>query len=259
MQLHLKFTGKGIVVPIAYQHLVQGMLYEGLRGDPVYRHFLHETGFQVEDRAFRHYVFGQLRGYYDYDRDAKELSFPEGVSLEIRSTEGRFIQCLLEGLRRGSVHRLGQNKLTVADIRLTDRHVTKGEIRLIMDSPITVHRTRDDRSTVFPDPFDPEFNRLLRVNAARKWISLYNTDPPGSLGIAPLAVSEQDKIVTTFKCFASSTESERDGKVKKKKDFDVTGWRGRYLLWGEPQMLDMLYQTGLGNRNAQGFGLFNLI
>ena len=40
--------------------------------------------------------------------------------------------------------------------------------------------------------------------------------------------------------------------------FYVTGWRGSYLLSAEPQVLDLLYQTGLGSRNAQGFGLFDL-
>lgn len=261
MQLHLKFTGDSITVPMAYQQLVQGLLYEALREDPAYRRFLHETGYQTENRPFRHFVFGQLRGPYERvatdqvasgETEGREtrplrgngsagLHFPEGVSLEVRSTEGRFIQCLLNALTPGSVHRLGQNALTVADARLTDRHVTEGEIRLRMDSPVTVHRTLDDGSTVFPDPFDAEFSRLLAGNTARKWISLYKTDPPGGLGFAPLDVSERDKIVTRFK------------------GFYVTGWRGCYLLRGEPQVLDLLYQTGLGNRNAQGFGLFNLI
>lgn len=260
MQLHLKFTGGDVTVPMAYQQLVQGMLYNALGEDPAYRAFLHETGYQAGDRAFRHFVFGRLRGRYERvsmgqgaseetagleprplrERGSAGLRFPEGFSLEVRSAQGRFIQLLMAGMLPGSVHRLGQNEVTVAEARLEDRRVTEAEIRIRMDSPVTVHSTNDDGSTFFPDPFDQEFSRLLAGNAARKWVSLYRTDPPGGLGFAPLDVTARDKVVTRYK------------------GFYVTGWRGRYLLQGEPAVLDLLYQTGLGSRNAQGFGLFEL-
>lgn len=239
MQLHLKFTGENLLVPLACQQQVQGLLYASLREDPAYQRFLHETGYQAADRPFRHFVFGRLRGRYE--REAEGLRFPDGFALEVRSTQGRFIQCLLGCMTPDSRHRLGSCVLTVAEARLEDRHVMENEIEIRMDSPVTVHRTEADGSTFFPDPFDPEFGRLLSGNAARKWISLYHSDPPGGLGFAPLAVTERDKVVTRFK------------------GFYLTGWRGRYLLQGEPAVLDLLYQTGLGSRNAQGFGLFDLV
>ena len=33
---------------------------------------------------------------------------------------------------------------------------------------------------------------------------------------------------------------------------------GEYELIGEPKYLDFLYQTGLGSKNAQGFGMFEV-
>ena len=239
MQLHLKYVGENIVVPMAHQAMVQGMIYNALGEDPAYQRFLHETGYAVGDRSFRHFVFGRLRGRYE--RVPQGLRFPEGFSLEIRSARGRFVQLLMGGMLPGSVHRLGGNSVTVAEVRLEDRHVTAGEIEIRMDSPVTVHSTLDDGSTFFPEPSDQEFGRLLAYNTARKWISLYGSNPPGGLAFVPLRMTERDKVVTRFK------------------GFYVTGWRGRCRLIGEPQVLDLLYQTGLGNRNAQGFGLFDLL
>ena len=239
MQLHLKFTGENIVVPMAHQAMVQGMIYNALGEDPDYQRFLHETGYAVGDRSFRHFVFGRLRG--PYARVPAGLRFEEGFSLEIRSARGRFVQLLMGGMRPGSIHRLGGNSVTVAEVRLEDRHVTAGDIEIRIDSPVTVHSTLDDGSTFFPDPFDPEYSRLLAENTKNKWLSLYKTLPPGGLGFAPLEVTERDKVVTRFKGFC------------------LTGWRGTYRLLGEPQVLDLLYQTGLGSRNAQGFGLFDLL
>ena len=191
------------------------------------------------ERAFRHFVFGRLHGLYE--RVPEGLRFSQGVSLEVRNVQGRFVQLLMNSLQPGSVHRLGRNRLTVSELRLEDRHITADEIGIRMDSPVTVHQTLPDGSTFFPDPFDPEFGRLLAVNAARKWISLYRSDPPGGLAVIPLEVTGRDKVVTRYK------------------DFFLTGWRGSYLLHGEPAVLDLLYQTGLGSRNAQGFGLFDTI
>lgn len=236
MQLHLKFTGEALV-PMACQSTVQGLLYTALGEDPGYQSFLHETGYRFGDRAFRHFVFGRLRG--PYERVPEGLRFPNGVSLEVRSAHGRFIQLLMGEMVPGSLHRLGQSTLTVAEARLEDRHITDGGIEIRMDSPVTVRSTLEDGSSFFPDPFDPEFGRLLAHNAARKWISLYGSDPPGGLAVVPLRVTERDKVVTRFK------------------GTYVTGWRGSYRLIGEPQVLDLLYQTGLGSRNAQGFGLFH--
>ena len=238
MQLHLKFSGEALLVPMAYQQLVQGMLYAALESDPAYQAFLHQVGYRALDRSYRHFVFGRLRGVYE--RVPGGLRFPNGASLEVRSTQGRFIQLLMESMRPGSLHRLGQCRIAVEEARLEDRHVTEGEIRIRMDSPVTVHSTQEDGSTFFPDPYEPDFSRLLAENAKNKWLSLYQTMPPGGLGFAPLDVTERDKVVTRYK------------------GFYVTGWRGSYLLSAEPQVLDLLYQTGLGSRNAQGFGLFDL-
>ena len=34
---------------------------------------------------------------------------------------------------------------------------------------------------------------------------------------------------------------------------------GDFLLDGDPETLCLLYQTGLGDRNSQGFGMFRML
>ena len=36
----------------------------------------------------------------------------------------------------------------------------------------------------------------------------------------------------------------------------ITGWHGRFRLSGSPEMLDLLFHSGLGAKNSQGFGMF---
>ena len=39
----------------------------------------------------------------------------------------------------------------------------------------------------------------------------------------------------------------------------ITAWYGTHKLSGERKYLDFLYQTGLGAKNAQGFGMFEIL
>ena len=38
----------------------------------------------------------------------------------------------------------------------------------------------------------------------------------------------------------------------------IAGWKGIYRLVASEQLLNFLYQTGIGDRNSQGFGMFEL-
>ena len=42
-------------------------------------------------------------------------------------------------------------------------------------------------------------------------------------------------------------------------EYYLTGWEGDFLLDGDPETLCLLYQTGLGDRNSQGFGMFRML
>ena len=39
----------------------------------------------------------------------------------------------------------------------------------------------------------------------------------------------------------------------------LTAYSGTYELFGERKYLDFLYQTGLGSKNSQGFGMFEIM
>ena len=48
-------------------------------------------------------------------------------------------------------------------------------------------------------------------------------------------------------------------RVTQFKGIYLTGWEGDFLLDGDPETLCLLYQTGLGDRNSQGFGMFRML
>ena len=51
----------------------------------------------------------------------------------------------------------------------------------------------------------------------------------------------------------------KDKYVTKYNDFYITGWQGIYELSGKREYLEFLYYVGIGERNSQGFGMFEII
>jgi len=39
----------------------------------------------------------------------------------------------------------------------------------------------------------------------------------------------------------------------------IKGWKGRYILEGDPQLIRFGYDAGLGSRNSQGYGIFEVM
>ena len=88
-------------------------------------------------------------------------------------------------------------------------------------------------------PNAPRFYEALVNNARKKW-RFYRGEAPFELTVEPRFHGLPTKEFSTFK-----------------RTF-ITGWYGDYRLEGTPEVLDMLYQTGLGAKNSEGFGMFEV-
>ena len=110
-----------------------------------------------------------------------------------------------------------------------------------MLSPVTVYSTNENGKTCFYGPDDSNFQRLINKNAEHKWISIYGTKPPGTVSVDADKVLSRDKVVTTYK------------------GIYITGWMGQYSIAGPAEMLNFLYNTGVGAKSSQGFGMFTVL
>lgn len=236
MQLLLTLQCEMLRLPLAYGRLVQGMLYHGGRTEEGHSAFLHDVGYRAEGRSFRLFTFGQLTGPHSVS--GREIVFWDRVELEIRSTDARFIQSLLGSFVPGRELWLGENAVTVQDCALSDRHILEEHITIQTLSPITVYHSELDGHTLYFSPEDPRFAHGVEQNARRKWQSYHGSGEPPAFSFRVPAGEQCRKTVTTYQ------------------GIYITGWNGRFELEGAPMMLDFLYQTGLGAKNAQGFGMF---
>jgi CRISPR-associated endoribonuclease Cas6 len=112
-------------------------------------------------------------------------------------------------------------------------------------SPITVYSTlmaaNGSKKTYYYHPQEKEFSEQIRNNLYKK-ATLLNVDiGSAKFSIEPLRVRNTDLKTVYYH------------------NFIIQGWLGQYLLKGTSQLLDIAYDTGLGAKNAQGFGMIDVI
>lgn len=239
MQLFLSIKADTINLPIAYRTIQHGLLYRALSTDSEFATQLHNEGRLTEDRSYKHFTFSPFRGNYVIQN--KRIIFQQACSMEIRSTDPHFIETLAQAFADESIIQLGSQYATISRCIVSDQHIATSQAVIQTLSPVVVYHTLPDGHTVFLSPEDAAFCASLVHNAQRKWRSLGNADSDFALTITPLHNQKFRKVPTSFKTTY------------------ITGWHGRFQLEGNPKVLDMLYQIGLGAKSSQGFGMFRVI
>ena len=238
MQITIQLLGERITLPIASGETVQGLIYHAIAEDPAYSYHMHENGQSFAGRKYKLFTFGELKGKYEIV--GKRIVYLSEVRLDIRSAEVYLIQLLFAYFQHNPTVRLGDNTVQVGAVSLDDTHIFEDRITVRTSSPITVYLTEANGHTVYFTPDDPRFCEGIVTNARRKWASHTGSDDGFSLRVSTVEGAKYVKRATRFK----STF--------------ITAWHGPLLLEGSPRVLDFLYQTGLGSKNSQGFGMFDL-
>ncbi|MGI9951588.1 CRISPR-associated endoribonuclease Cas6 [Moorellaceae bacterium AZ2] len=242
MQLTIFFTAPGpVAVPVQYGHLLQGLIYRQM-DNPVLRSYLHEHGFALKKRRFKLFTFSRLMGQtVTYDQAAGRLVLTPPLRLVICSPIPFILQELGTGfLRQGQV-RLGEARLEVKEMATAAPRVMQGILRVQMLSPLVVYSTLssgDGRTyTYYYSPFEPRFTELVANNLAKKYLLVHGRQAStDGFAIRPVRVGDRDLKVTYYK------------------ETVVKGWMGQYELRGDPDLLQVALDAGLGAKNSQGYG-----
>ncbi len=240
MQLRVKQKlSSELILPIGYHHILQSILYSNMKDQRGYSDFIHNEGYAYHDRQFRMFTFSLLEGKYSIHEG--KIIFRDEVSFEVRSPDHRLIQLIKDNIEERGIR---YPNVTVTDIilALSDDQVDDDNILIRMGSPLTVYTTDENtKQTHFYSPEESRFAMLVNDNFKRKYSAYTGMLPETDVMLEPVKISPKDKYVTNYK------------------GFYLSGWKGWYRLTGERRYLDFLYQTGIGAKNAQGFGLFYVV
>ncbi|MBX5467903.1 MAG: CRISPR-associated endoribonuclease Cas6 [Firmicutes bacterium] len=239
--LQLRPLTGALRLPIHHQHLLQAAAYHLF--SPAVARYLHDRGFAVNQKTFRLFTFSRLEG--PYRLEAQSVSFRGALRWTISSPLDLVVSDVANVLLREAEVRLGSNRLMVESITV-QRPVVEAEHLVVRTlSPITVHQTvwRPDGRPyqLHLHPKDRHFQTLVAENLWQKYQAVHGwaipTEKP--LTIEPVGTAREHILLY------------KGGVIK--------GYTGRFYLTGPLPLLQLAIDAGVGSRNAQGFGLVEMV
>jgi CRISPR-associated endoribonuclease Cas6 len=229
--------------------MLQGLIYSQL--EPNLASWLHGAAYQFAKRTYKMFTFSRLAGNYNLDKRTKRITFTGPVSFKLASHTTDVLASLAEHLLKSEQLRLGQHQVQVSGVEiLTPPSVqasTPTRVRAL--SPITIYSTFEKpgggKLTHYYAPREKDWGEMILGNLARKAGSLewdVNTDEAlKDAYIKPINTSDRDKKVVRYK------------------NFVMEAWLGTYELKLPEGFFELAYDVGLGGKNAQGFGMVEVV
>jgi CRISPR-associated endoribonuclease Cas6 len=235
-------------LPIQYNHLLQGLVYSNL--NRALSEWLHEEGHAHGKRRFKLFTFSRLFGRRSTDKG--QIEFGSGsVDFYLSAVDAEILGSLAEHLLKKPSVRLGKAECRVREVGVEPEpeiDPTK-PIRVKTLSPITAYSTLNTpdgrKKTYYYAPTEKEWSEALIASIGRKakalgWASDTSSDLAGAW-VRPHRVRTGNQKVLNFK-----------GTV-------IKGWTGLYEVKLPEPYFRLAYDTGLGAKNAQGFGMVGVM
>lgn len=227
-----------IKVPFNYNNIITGIVYTTLQ-DKEYSNYLHEH------KGFKYFTISQLH-FHNYHVNKKEGYFHvrEGFTFTVSCPEKFFILTLMEGLSGQKHVYLNNQPLTVESIMVEPEIVKKETMNYRTLSPILVRSKRviDGVEKVYDlNPSEPDFYRQIEKLVVKKYNQFYGVEK----------YTLEDIVVT------SQMRHVKGVRVALKKRGNVTFNRAYFMdleVTAPVALQDFLYDCGLGEKTAMGFG-----
>ncbi len=102
MHIYLSLrTCGGLEIQQHYNHIIQGVIYDSI--DHELATFLHEKGYENENRKFKLFTFSRLLGRFQLNREKSTIRFIDNLQLMISSPVDYFCQSIANGMLTGVI------------------------------------------------------------------------------------------------------------------------------------------------------------
>ena len=248
IKLRIEPANEIISLPVQYNHIVQSMIYSNL--DCLFANWLHNQGYDYKKRIFKLFTFSKLFcSKREFDPKNRRITFYGPFYLKIASVNSKLLESLASHLIKSQYVKLNGNICFITSIEVEAPVEYRAPALIKAISPIVTYSTLIDvsgkKKTYYFSPFEQEFQEKILDNLKRKWIALHKTkDAPSLEGayIKPKKVTNRNQVIAIFK-----------------EQTVIKGWTGVYELNLPEPYFYLAYDSGLGSKNSQGFGMFEVI
>jgi CRISPR-associated endoribonuclease Cas6 len=253
-------------IPINYQHQLSSAIYRFLEAsDANYAQFLHEEGYaptttlgtaQAPDttavtmrRRFKLFTFSLLKAQRSRVQGDQLYLSPGELEWFVASPVEEFLTNFANGLLSLGQLQVGSKYFGVAHVETLTAPEFQETTRFKCLSPLvaSVGESADGkRFTRYLRPKDPAFSERVRQNLLAKYSALHGTVP------------DDDRLKLTFD--AKYLEQHRGTKLVTYKDgIQIVGAFAPFTLCGSSNLVELAYSCGVGEKNAAGFGMIEVV
>ncbi|WP_434640912.1 CRISPR-associated endoribonuclease Cas6 [Thermoanaerobacterium thermosaccharolyticum] len=246
MRVTIEFTGeKDLLLPIQYNHIVQGFLYNQMT-DSDFSNFLHNEGFKYEKRKFKLFTFSRLEGEFRILKKENKIRIKPPFKLTVASPIDEFIFDISRNIFKKDYCEFNNQRYKLNSLNIDSPPAFRDRARIKFISPVVMYSTIEEKGlkyTYYYSPWDNNFSLLLLSNLLKKYELIHG-----------------EKLLDPyFKLYPIGEKDNKYQKVIKYKNTVIKGWMGIYDIECSPDLLELSYYTGLGSKNSQGFGCFEIL
>jgi len=235
-----EIEGKEIKLPVHYNYIIQSFIYKNITDE--LSEFLHNKGFEFEKRKFKMFVFSRIFSF-QIKFIKEEINFGNKIYFYISSPFNEFLSQFAENLLKKYEFEIYKNNLYLKELYVLPMPKFEKKMKIKMISPMTVYSTLqkgEKKKTYYYSPFEDEFKILIKENLRKKYQSFYNLEKEFDFTIKPEKVNKNMEKIIIYK-----------GTV-------IKGWLGTYEIQSDEEIIKFAYDSGLGSKNSQGFGMFEI-
>lgn len=232
-------------IEINYNYYLTSLIYNILsESDVDFSAQLHSKGYSLGNKNFKLFCFSRLfSSNYTVDRD--KLILRDKVVWYVSSPIKDFILHFADGLLKKQTVKIGEGEFYIASVSILKELVFTNEMHFRSLSPITtntVEIVNGERRTVSCPISSPKFYENIKNNLIRKYFLLHGTLPENmSVEITIDGKYANDK-----------------GKLIKYKDTYIKGYQVPLTIKGDPKLIEVAYECGVGEKNSAGFGFIEV-
>lgn len=237
----------GDLIPLNYQYAASALIYRILsNSESGFSEWLHQNGFKDDKRRFKLFTFSRL-SVPRYTIDSSFLKILcDTIEWYISFLPERSTQEFVQGLFKEQSFELGDRRakirFRVQGVEILPSPVLKESMEFETLSPACIVRQENDGSEKYISPDHPDATDIVKLNLLNKYRAFYGHDFP---------ISDFPFILRTLNEPRSSLVTIKEGTPQESK---IRGFMCKFNLIAPVELMKIVYETGVGSKNSQGFG-----
>ena len=243
---------KGREIPINYQYELSSVIYRILsNGNAEYASWLHDNGFQSENKKVKLFTFSRLIAPYGIDKERARLILKSNIVewyitfLPEKSTQ-EFIQGIFKDQQFEIADSISGAAFIVREVQMMPEMNYTSDTVFETMSPICISQKNERGKTDYLAPNHPLYTQAILTGLLARYKALTGNRFEGETFCNMEMLTEPRSALITIK-------------KGTKEETKVRGYLFRFKIELPVELMQIAYEGGIGEKGAQGFGMIKTI